>query len=57
MNAKTSHPAMASHQTETPSRLADLWPPAVIVVGGLATVVWSGGLAWGAVQLLLYWFG
>lgn len=55
MNAKTSHPAIASPQTGTATRLGDLWPPAIIAIGGIATVAWSGGLVWGTTQLLLYW--
>jgi hypothetical protein len=55
MNAETSQPAIASPEGETATRFVDLWPPAVIAVGGLATLAWGGCLVWGTTRLLIHW--
>jgi hypothetical protein len=32
--------------------LADLWAPSMIALGGVLSVVWTGGLVWLALKLL-----
>jgi hypothetical protein len=33
-------------------RLGELWPHAVVLLGAILTVAWSGSLAWLVLQLL-----
>ena len=41
-----SYPAAVAPIAAIKVTLADLWPPAMIVLGLLLTAVWSGALLW-----------
>jgi hypothetical protein len=49
-----AHPETAARVEAMKARLADLWPASVIALGGVLTVIWTGGLVWLAVKLLAF---
>jgi hypothetical protein len=47
-----AHPSAGGSTAAIRSKLADVWPQALLELGGLLTLTWTCGLAWLLVRVL-----